>query len=101
MFKRNQYPKTLHIGSEIYRIKFVRKFKDKSTLAECDPSDLEIRIRCGQTSEETFQCFIHEILHALVEFENDIEIKHSLIYKLEKPLVQFIRDNIIRFHDKL
>lgn len=93
MLKRHQYPKTLHIGSEIYKVKFVRKFKDKSTLAECDPGDMEIRILCGQTPEETFMCFIHEILHALVEFENDIEIKHNLIYSLEKPIYQFLRDN--------
>lgn len=94
MLKRRDYPKELHIESEIYRIKFVRKFKDKSTVAEADPESKEIRILCGQTHDETLKCFIHEVLHTL-EFENDLDIKHKLIYALEKPIFNFLRDNFL------
>lgn len=93
MLKRKDYPKQLHIGTEIYRIKFVRTFKEKDTLGECDPEAKEIRILCGQKPEDTLATLIHEVCHALLEFEHDIEIKHKLIYALEKPILQFLRDN--------
>jgi len=93
MFKRKDYPKELHIGTEIYKVKFVRKFKDPNTLGECDPSAKEIRILCKQTPENTLKTFIHELCHAIIEFEHDIEIKHQLIYRLETPIFRFIRDN--------
>ena len=96
MLKRSEYPKELHIGTEIYKIKFVRKFKDKKTMGECDPEAKEIRIRCGLGPEETLMTLIHEVGHALFEFEHDIKIKHHLIYAFEKPLYQFLRDNVFR-----
>lgn len=93
MLKRSEYPKTLHVGTEIYTVKFVRKLPN-TTVGECDPEAKEIRILCGQSREETLKTFIHEIIHALVEFEHDIEIKHKLVYALEGPLYQFLRDNV-------
>lgn len=96
MLKRRDYPKTLHIGSEIYRVKFVRKFKDSQTVGECDPEAKEIRILCGLGPEETLKTFIHELCHAVVEFEHEIEIKHKLIYALEEPIFRFLRDNVFK-----
>lgn len=95
MLKRKDYPKTLHIGSEIYRVKFVRKFDDPSVVGECDPEEKEIRILCKQSSEDTLKTFIHELCHAVLEFEHDIEIKHKLIYALEEPIFRFLRDNVL------
>jgi hypothetical protein len=95
MIKRRDYPKELHIGDAIYKVKFVRKL-EKGTVGLCDPSEYEIKILCGQSPEETFKTFIHEVLHALLEFENDMEIKHKMIYDLEKPLYQLLRDNWFR-----
>lgn len=93
MLKRNQYPKQLLLGDAVYRIKFVRAFEDKTQLGECDPETLEIKIKCGQSREETLKTFIHETLHALLDFEHGVKIKHKLIYKLEEPIYQLIRDN--------
>lgn len=94
MLKRSDYPKQLHIGTEIYKVKFVRRFKERGTLAECDPSDKEIRILCGQGPEETLKCLIHEIGHAMFQFENDLEVKHKFIYAMEDVIYQFLRDNV-------
>ena len=93
--KRRDYPKELIIGDVVYKIKFVRKFDHPDTVGECDPCDKEIRILQGQSPKETLLCLIHEVCHALIEFEHDIDIKHKLIYKLEKPIYKFIRDNFL------
>lgn len=95
MLKRSQYPKQLVIGDSVYKIRFVRKFKHKDVLAECDPGDHEIRIKQGQSKDETFACLIHEVLHALIEFEGEIDIKHKDIYLLEALLVDFFKYNRI------
>jgi len=95
MLKRKDYPKELLIGDQVYKIKFVRKFADEQTVGECDPSSLEIRILCGQGSKDTLKTFIHEVCHALIEFEHDIEIKHKMIYALEEPIFKFFCDNFL------
>ncbi len=92
--KRSQYPKTLHIGNEVYTVKFVRKLS-KDTVGECDPCDKEIRILCGQGPEDTLKTFIHEVCHAVIQFEHDIEVSHKLIYALETPIFRFLRDNFL------
>ncbi len=91
MIKRNQYPKDLHIGTEIWAVKFVRKL-GKDVVGEADPSEKEIRILCGQSREDTLKTFCHEILHAL-EMEYDIPVEHKLIYALEDPIYHLLRDN--------
>lgn len=96
MLKRKEYPKNILIGDSIYRIKFVRKFKEPDVLGECDPSDLEIRIKCGLGIEETFKTFLHECLHAILEFESEDKIKptHKQIYVMEELFYTFLRDNM-------
>lgn len=94
MLRRKAYPKELNIGGEVYSIKFVKKL-DKNVLAECDPGDKVIHILQGQSREDTLKCLIHELLHAAVEFEGDIELNHSLIYKLEEPIYKFLVDNCL------
>ncbi len=88
------YPKTLTLGGEIYTIRFVKCIgKDKETYGQCDPEKLEILIRRGLGREETFKTFIHEIIHGLVEFESDIELKHKHVYKLETAIYEFLFQN--------
>lgn len=92
MLKRNKYPKQVHVGTEIYQVKFVRKLS-KGTVGECDPESFEIRILCGQGRVDTLKTFIHEVMHA-IELEHEIEIDHKLIYALETPIFQLLRDNL-------
>lgn len=96
--RKSEYPKELDIPCkdgtiQTYEIKWARKFKDRMQMAECDPGAHEITIKLGQTPTETFRCFIHEILHA-IEFEMHIDIKHSMIYKLEEALFHLLKLNV-------
>lgn len=87
------YPKTVHIKDAEYQIKFVRKVRGEGgTLGECDTSEHRIRIKLGQSSTETFNTFVHEILHA-IETEYSIQLKHSDVYKLERALSDFLMTN--------
>ena len=95
MLKRSQYPKKLLIGDEIYHVRFVRRFKDPHTLGECDPSEKEIRIKQGMSQKETFKTFLHELMHAIFEFEGGVTIPHALIGRLEEPLYNFIISNML------
>ncbi len=89
--KIRQYPKSVIIKDEEYKIRFVRKLGPK-TFGECDPETREIRIRFGQGREETLKTMIHELFHA-IEFEYDLKIKHRLIHNLEEPLFLFLLSN--------
>src|SRR5271166_2182645 len=94
MFTRSEYPKEVHIGEVTYRVRFVNKLDHELTLGECDPGDLEIRIKKGQSREDTFKTFIHEMIHAVFD-EAEIPIKHKHVYKLEEFLFDFIQKNSI------
>lgn len=87
-----KYPKKLYIGHEVYKIKFVTKFKDKHQIGECDSEKKLIQVLKGMSSRSTITTLIHETLHAL-EFELDIDIKHKTIYKLESALFELYEDN--------
>ncbi len=95
MLRRKHYPKSLYIGDVTYRIRFVRSFKDETTLGECDPSEHEIRIKQGMGREETLKTLLHELLHAIFEFEGGVTIPHKLIERMEGPLYNFLRDNYL------
>lgn len=91
--RKRDYPKSLNIGHEDYRILFVRKIgKSNRTLGLCDPTNHTLQIRCRQTPLETLKTLAHEVLHA-IEDEYDIEIPHALIYILEQALVDFFIQN--------
>lgn len=88
------WPFDLKIRDEVYPIRYVTKFRDPKTMGECDPHKHEIRIKKGLTPKQEFRTIIHEILHAL-EFEYDLEMKHQLVYDLEKPLYRLFKDNFL------
>jgi hypothetical protein len=87
-----QYPKEIHFGDETYTIRFIRKFKDKDTLGECDPSEKEIRIKLGIGRKETLKTVIHELCH-LLEFETPCTLHHETIYKLEDAIFELLTKN--------
>lgn len=87
-----RYPSTLIFNGEEYKIKFVKKFSEKDTVGECDPSSREIRIKTGQTPKETYKTFLHECLHAIEE-EFKVPLKHAVVYKLEDAFFRFLVEN--------
>lgn len=89
---KRQYPKSLVIKGEEWRIAWVDRIEGKGTLGMCDPSNRIIYIRNKQSKEETFKTFLHECLHAL-EMEHDISIPHASIYKLEQAIFALLTEN--------
>ena len=86
------YPKEIHFGDDSYKIRFVRKFKDESTMGECDPSEREIRIKQGLGRVDTLKTFLHELCH-LLEFEAPCTLHHETIYKLENAIFDLLIKN--------
>lgn len=86
--KQRVYPKEIVVGGAVYRVKFVRKIPgiefDGLAGVAC-PSSKIIYIVLGQTPEERFSTFWHEVLHA-IEFETEKKIPHKTIYALEAHL---------------
>lgn len=86
---QKEYPKKIYIKSEIYTIVFTNKITD---YGDCDSVKRRIRIRKGMSKRETFSTFVHEVLHAFA-FEGGFRLRHKLLYKLERAIVELIWDN--------
>lgn len=86
------YPKKLYIGHEVYKIKFVKKFKDSRQRGECDSGKKQITVLEGMSKRSTITTLVHEVLHA-IEFEGGFPIKHKTIYGLETALYELYLDN--------
>ncbi len=95
---QRDYPRQLHIGENIWDIRFCRIIPGHgpNTLGLCDPSELIIYIKMGQTPRERFKTFAHEICHAVC-FEFNIKENHAIIHKLEEPIVRLLMDNGVIF----
>ena len=66
---------------------------DPECLGLCDPNTRIITLKNGMGKDEILETFVHECLH-LIELEYPkIKIAHSLIYKLEKPIVNLLKLN--------
>lgn len=89
----SRYPKRIYFHGEEYRVKFVKRFKDKDQVGEYDSSRQLIRIKKGLTPEETLMTFIHELLH-LVELEGPVKIRHKQVYALSEALTQVFVENL-------
>lgn len=92
------YPKHLHIGENIWEVRFCRRIPDEpeSTLGICDPSEYAIYIRLNQTAKERFKTLVHEICHAMC-YEYNIKENHDVIHKLEEPIARLLADNGLFF----
>lgn len=99
--KKSFYRRNWLVNGSIWEVRFARNMPDPKTVAICDPEQNLILIKLGQTREETFACFWHELLHAF-EFEYDFEITeriyerdHAVVDKLERAVVIFFKENFI------
>ena len=93
-----KFPKELLIKDSIWKVKYVRKFKEhgntknKETLGLCDPGEKVIYIKQGLPFQLRLDVLIHEALHS-VEFETNTEIKHEHIYLIAEELARIFVDN--------
>ena len=93
------YPKTLRIGDRTYRIRFVKSIRgckkaigEGATVGLYDPFRIEILIKTGMSKDDTLKTLFHEVIHAM-EYEYDIKLAHSGVYKFEEALFDFIAAN--------
>ena len=89
---KGDYPKSLWIGGSKYTIKF-KKFKNTGLYGQCDPKKREIQISNNLSPVCTLQTVLHEIFHALLNFEGKSVVTHSQVYCLEKRFAQLLMDN--------
>lgn len=92
--RRRDYPKKLYIGSAIYTVKF-RKFRERGLYGKTNPESKTIYLNSNLSPSELYATFIHEILHALLEFEHGFVRRHRDIYRLESILVEFLVSNFL------
>lgn len=92
---QRSYAATWLVGDNLWDLKFVKTAGDSdSNRGLCDPSNRTVYVLRGMDRGEIFRTFLHEILHA-IEFENEIDIKHEIIEKLEDGIADFILENFL------
>lgn len=98
ILRMKDYPRQLYIGDNLWAVVFCRKVPGESdtVLGLCDPFDLKIYIKMGQTPKERFKTLIHEVLHCW-EYEYKLSIPHATIGALENPFFDFLVHNVVSF----
>ena len=89
--RQASYPKKVYFRDEVYYIKFKKNFH---CYGETDPLKKVITIQSGMSARETLATLIHELLH-VIEFESPLKVKHKMIYKLERAMVEILIDNFL------
>lgn len=94
-----KYPDKIKIGDRTYRIRFVKSIRrcnlevgKGATIGLHDPARIEILIKAGLSHDDTLKTLLHELVHAM-EYEYEIKISHSGVYKFEEALFDFICAN--------
>jgi hypothetical protein len=91
--KKRFYSKHVKIGGVEYSIAWAKTVdKDGETRGTCDSTVRQITLRDNMNERLTFETFIHEALHAIID-SNKLSITHGNINELEEPLAAFILDN--------
>lgn len=67
---------------------------DEKLMGYCCPEKKLILIRESIPAEEALEYYVHELLHAL-DFEYDLGLKHSVIYRLQYPIAKLLLDNYL------
>lgn len=100
MWRIKDVPKNLVINETVWDIRFVKVVHGCDEIfGMADDDNKEILIKRGLGRYETLKTLIHEVLHTF-EFEYRLKIEHSLIYRLEEPILGFFCDNWNFFPDR-
>lgn len=92
------YPRRIHIKDDIWEIKFRRlDFFPPGEIGYCDPSTMEIGLCLGMNKKETFQTFVHELIHA-IEYSYNFQVvqRHVMndnVYKITEGVVDILTKN--------
>lgn len=90
------YHSEYHVNDETYTLRFVSRIPGGKAgdIGLCDAGKKAIFIKKGLTKMQTFRTLTHELLHA-IEFEYELKIPHSLVYQLEKSIVDTLLYNFL------
>lgn len=66
---------------------------DPDCLGLADGDGKTITIKTGLDDDELLETLVHELLHVITFEYLSIKIPHSLIYKLERPILNLLRMN--------
>ena len=89
--KPKDYPKTIYIREITWKIQFTKKIIH---FGDTEPNKHVIRIKIGMSDRETFNTFVHEVLHAM-DFSHKINLNHKTVYALEVAIAEFLVDNFL------
>lgn len=90
-------PRQIIVGEALYDVHFRSTIEARHDIyGYCNGDTKEIFVKKGLSQVERGKTMIHELLHAL-EFEYGLHIEHSLIYKLEEPIYNLVKDNWVYF----
>lgn len=80
------------VGSEVYKVRVMRKVDDEQTAGACDDKKKVIYLAAWQGSINGFSTLIHELLHA-IEREYDAKIPHHKLHRIEAGIFDFLMQN--------
>ena len=88
-------PREVKVGDAVYRVRFVRQIpRGPEYIGYCCAESQTIYIKTKLSKADRLSTYVHELLHAL-DFEHEkLNLPHAVIYRLERPLAQFLRDNL-------
>lgn len=97
IWRQKDYPKTLLVNGQTWRVRFFRippiqERPSEEIMGVCVPATKTIWLKQGQPPSERFSTFVHEVTHA-IEREHGIEIPHWVVEKMEGPIAAFLREN--------
>lgn len=77
-----------------YEILWVDEFfKDSKQLGECTPDPRQIKIKKNESPTETFQTFIHEVIHAMSLESEGMDLTERQVQKLERAMFKVLKLN--------
>jgi hypothetical protein len=99
-FAKRHYPKELTIKGNVWCIKWKRSLDydpediPNDVVGLCDIYDRTIYIKLGMSQRDTFDVFIHEILHAFEEefgfnISGKPHVEGDRLYQLTEAIVDF------------
>ncbi len=99
--RKSFYEKTWWLNGQPWELIFVpeshlQSDPSEQVFAKTQNKLKQILISDNLSEILVLESFIHEIRHALLEFEHDLTVSHRYLHKTDRPLAAFIAENFFR-----